>query len=86
MTVEVVATRGDCWVTITADGEEVYTSTPSLVLGESAGPFTADESMSIVLGNAYAVDLVVNGQKLGPIGDEGEVVTVTLPNDAEALL
>jgi cytoskeleton protein RodZ len=85
MEVTIDAVRGDCWVTVTADGAEVYTSTPSLTTGDSAGPFTAEESMSIVLGNAHAVDIVVNGKKIGPIGDEGEVVTVTLPDDIESL-
>ena len=83
--VTIEAVRGDCWVTVTADGDEVYTSTPSLATGDSAGPFTAQESMSIVLGNAHAVDIVVNGETVGPIGEEGEVVTVTLPDDFESL-
>lgn len=79
------AVRGDCWVTVTADGTEVYTSTPSLTAGDNAGPFTAEENMSIVLGNAYAVDIVVNGKRIGPVGKQGEVVTVTLPDDVESL-
>jgi cytoskeleton protein RodZ len=85
MEVTINAVRGDCWVTVTADGTEVYTSTPSLTAGDSAGPFTAEQTMSIVLGNAYAVDIVVNGKKIGPVGDQGEVVTIRLPDDIESL-
>ena len=83
---EIVAVRADCWVTVTADGAKVYTSTPSLAVGERAGPFTAEESMDIVLGNAYGVDLIVNGRRFGPLGEQGEVSTINLPEDIESLL
>jgi hypothetical protein len=55
-------------------------------VGERAGPFTAEESMDVVLGNAYGVDLVVNGRRIGPIGAEGEVATINLPEDIKSLL
>jgi len=83
---EVIATRADCWVTITADGAKVYTSNPPLAVGQRAGPFTAEESMDVVLGNAYGVDLIVNGRRLGPLGEQGEVTTINLPEDVESLL
>ena len=83
---EIVASRADCWVTVTADGATVYTSNPPLALGQRAGPFTAEESMDIVLGNAYGVDLIVNGRRLGPLGAQGEVTTINLPEDIESLL
>lgn len=85
-TVEIVAARGNCWVDVTADGKNVYTSPGSGVpLGESVGPFSADESMDIVLGNAGAVDLVVNGQTYTNLGGSGEVITIKLPRDVETL-
>ena len=83
---EVVATRADCWVTVTADGASVYTSNPPLAVGQRAGPFQAEESMDVVLGNAYGVDLIVNGRRLGPLGAQGEVTTINLPEDVESLL
>ena len=83
---EIVAERADCWVDVTADGTRVYTSNPPLALGQRAGPFTADESMDIVLGNAYGVDLIVNGRRLGPLGEQGEVMTINLPEDIKSLL
>ncbi|CAN5632904.1 helix-turn-helix domain-containing protein [soil metagenome] len=83
---EVVAARADCWVTVTADGATVYTSSPPLTVGQRAGPFQAEESMDVVLGNAYGVDLVVNGRTLGPLGEQGEVATINLPEDIKSLL
>ncbi len=85
MTVEVDAMRGECWVQIDADGSTIYTSTPSLVPGDREGPFTAQESMTIILGNPYAVDLIINGQRIGPVGEPGIPLTITLPDDAEEL-
>jgi hypothetical protein len=84
--VEIVATRADCWVTVTADGADVYTSNPPLAVGQRAGPFTAEESMDIVLGNAYGVDLIVNGRRFVDLGDSGEVTTINLPEDARSIL
>jgi hypothetical protein len=57
-----------------------------LAVGQRAGPFTAEESMDVVLGNAYGVDLVMNGRRLGPLGGQGEVTTINLPEDIESLL
>jgi cytoskeleton protein RodZ len=83
---EIVAVRADCWVDVTADGTRVYTSNPPLAVGQRAGPFRADESMDVVLGNAYGVDLIVNGRRLGPMGEEGQVITISLPEDIKSLL
>jgi hypothetical protein len=84
--VEVVAKRADCWVSVDADGVSVYSSTPPLAVGERAGPFSANESMDIVLGNAYGVDLIINGHRFGPFGNQGEVTTINLPQDVKTLL
>jgi hypothetical protein len=84
--VEIVAKRAECWVSVDADGVSVYSSTPPLGIGERAGPFAANESMDIVLGNAYGVDLIINGQRFGPFGNQGEVTTINLPEDVKSLL
>jgi cytoskeletal protein RodZ len=81
--VEIVAVRDECWIDITADGENVFTGL--LAVGESAGPFSADDEMGILLGNAIGVDLIINGRRIGPVGGQGEVKTIKLPDDAEAL-
>jgi cytoskeleton protein RodZ len=82
--VEIVAARADCWIDVTADGLKVYQRT--LAVGERAGPFSAEESMSLVLGNAYGVDLILNGRRIGPLGESGQVLPITLPDDAKELL
>jgi cytoskeleton protein RodZ len=77
---EVVATTGRCWTTVTADGEEVFTGT--LEVGQSE-TFTAEEKMNVVLGNAGGVELKVNGQDIGSPG--GTVVNFSLPEDVDSL-
>jgi hypothetical protein len=82
---QVVASRADCWVDVTADGVGVYAQV--LTVGQRTASFSADTSMDVVLGNAYGVDLVVNGHKLtGPFGASGDVVTISLPEDIKTLL
>jgi cytoskeleton protein RodZ len=86
ITVEIIAARDACWVDVTADGSHVYTSPGSgLPIGETAGPFTAEDRMDIVLGNAGAVDIVINGRTVKELGEPGEVLTLKLPQDVEAL-
>jgi cytoskeleton protein RodZ len=86
MEVVIVATRAECWVTVQADGVDIYTSSPSMQVGQRAGPFRADESMDILLGNPYGVDLIVNGRRFGPMGGSGDPITINLPEDVKALL
>jgi Helix-turn-helix domain/Domain of unknown function (DUF4115) len=86
MEVEVVAKRAECWVSVQADGVDLYTSSPSLQVGDRVGPFRADESMDIVLGNPYGVDLIINGSRFGPMGEAGLPITVNLPEDVKSLL
>ena len=77
---EIVATSGRCWTTVSADGEEVFTGT--LEIGQSE-TFTAEEKMDVVLGNAGGVELTVNGQDIGSPG--GTVVNFSLPQDVDTL-
>jgi cytoskeleton protein RodZ len=77
---EIVATTGRCWTTVTADGEEIFTGT--LEVGQRE-EFTAEEKMDVVLGNAGGVELVVNGQNIGSPG--GTVVDFSLPQDVDSL-
>lgn len=85
--VTIEATNEACWVDVTADDVNVYTSPSNgLQVGESAGPFTAEEEMTIILGNAGGVELIVNGKRIGPLGNSGEVLTLNLPEDVEELI
>jgi cytoskeleton protein RodZ len=76
---EITAVSGSCWVSVVADGTEV---TPpggiTLAIGDEL-TFRAEEDMDIRFGNANAVDVTVNGQKLGDLG--GVVVDLNLPED-----
>ncbi|MGH2700638.1 MAG: helix-turn-helix domain-containing protein [Actinomycetota bacterium] len=76
---EVVAANGDCWMDVTADGENIYSET--LPAGESV-TFDAEDSMDIVLGLPASVELIVNGQNIGSPGG-ADVVTLKLPEDID---
>jgi cytoskeleton protein RodZ len=78
---EINATREPCWVLVTADGVQVYSDT--LDVGQSQR-FTAEDELTIVFGYPAGVDLVVNGQNLGPPGGV-RPVTLQLPDDLESL-
>ena len=76
---KVVAANGDCWMDVTADGENIYSET--LVAGDSV-TFDAEDSMDIVLGLPASVELIVNGQNIGSPGG-ADVVTLNLPEDID---
>ncbi len=82
--VEIVATKADCWVDVTADGQSIFSQT--IPLGSGSGTLHADRQMNIVLGNAGGVELIVEGKRIRDIGGEGEVVDLTLPRDLERFL
>jgi cytoskeleton protein RodZ len=77
---EIVASTGRCWTTVTADGDEIFTGTLEVGQRET---FTAEEKMDVVLGNAGGVELIVNGQNVGSPG--GTVVDFSLPQDVDSL-
>jgi len=81
MEVEVVAATNDCWIDVTADGENVFSGT--ITEGDSE-VFRAEEEMAIVLGLPDAVELIVNGQNVGSPGGN-DPVTVKLPDDLETV-
>ncbi|MDQ1712945.1 MAG: hypothetical protein QOE45_2395 [Frankiaceae bacterium] len=59
------------YVTVTADGKKTY---QGLMTFPSQQDFTAKKTIHLVIGNAAAVRLVVNGRDLGSPGRPGEVV------------
>jgi cytoskeletal protein RodZ len=68
------------WVQVTnSSGAVMYTGT--LTSGQTKY-FRDSKSLSVVIGNAAAVDLVVNGQDLGVAGTDGQVLHETFrPGD-----
>ncbi|HWL37710.1 MAG TPA: helix-turn-helix domain-containing protein [Frankiaceae bacterium] len=80
MRVTIAAARS--WVTVRADGKVIFQGTMNA--GETKD-FTAKRGMGVVLGNAGAVRLVVNGKDLGSPGRNGEVVRLNFtPGDPTA--
>ncbi len=68
------------WVQVTnASGAVLYTGT--MTTGQTKY-FRDSHQLSVVIGNAAAVDLVVNGQDLGTAGSDGQVLHQTFrPGD-----
>jgi cytoskeletal protein RodZ len=65
-----IEARQDCWLTVTVDGESVFTRT--LKAGESQ-EFKGQELIYIKVGNAGGIDITYNGKKIEPIGGNWEV-------------
>jgi len=61
-----------CWMRVTVDGNPAFEGT--LTAGQSKR-FEGKEKIYIRVGNAGAVEALLNGQNLGLLGDPGEVVS-----------
>jgi cytoskeletal protein RodZ len=80
---KIIASRERCWVQVNADGSTTPAYSGVLELGQSHS-FSAQKYMTVVLGNARGVDLVVNGKNIGSPG--GIVRTLRIPQDVKTLL
>jgi cytoskeleton protein RodZ len=78
---KVVAANDRCWMQAYVDGTE----TPQLILelGQSQ-TYHAEKDITLLLGNARGVELVVNGRNIGSPG--GIVKTIKLPDDIDSLV
>jgi cytoskeletal protein RodZ len=75
VTVKISAEGGVSWVQATDhNGKRLFQG--SLKKGDSQ-TFTDDKKIKLVVGNAGAVQLFVNGKDLGAAGDDGQVVRLT---------
>jgi cytoskeletal protein RodZ len=63
-----------CWILVTADSKIVYEGTPRV--GETL-TWNADRNITLRVGNAFGVDITVNGQPQGKLGGDGEVLEKT---------
>jgi cytoskeletal protein RodZ len=72
--VVVVTATGTSWISGSEGATQVFQGT--LQPGESQ-EFTDPEEVRVVIGNAGAVELTVNGRDLGSPGGDGEVVRLT---------
>jgi cytoskeleton protein RodZ len=75
VTVKVSAQGGTSWIQATdGNGKQLYQN--SLKRGESM-TWTDDKKIKLVVGNAGAVKLFVNGKDIGLAGDDGQVAHLT---------
>jgi len=63
-----------CWTLITADGKDIYEGIPKN--GETM-TWKANQTLVIKVGNADAVNLILNGRDVDKIGGKGEVIVKT---------
>jgi cytoskeletal protein RodZ len=73
-----VMTTETVWLLITADDSEPKEMT--LRPGETV-TFQADEGFSLKLGNAGGAKVVFNGKDMGNLGEKGQVINLTLPEN-----
>ncbi len=72
VTVKLDADKGKSWVVVTGnDGKTMF---EGLMNKGDSKNFTDDKRISLVLGNAGAVHMWVNGKDLGPAGGDGQIV------------
>ena len=83
VTVKLVAGPDKSWVTA-KDGNGKSLFSNNLEAGQDQ-TFTDPKKITLVIGNAGAVHLFVNGKDLGPAGQDGQVVHLTYtPGDPQA--
>ncbi|MFJ1706111.1 helix-turn-helix domain-containing protein [Kitasatospora sp. NPDC088346] len=83
VTVKLVAEKGKSWVTA-KDGKGKSLFSNNLDTGQDQ-TFTDPAKITLVIGNAGAVHVYVNGKDLGPAGTDGQVVHLTYtPGDPQA--
>ncbi|MCM0760121.1 MULTISPECIES: RodZ domain-containing protein [Sporomusa] len=66
--------NSQCWTQVMADGKEIYEGIPKR--GESL-TWEAVNTLTAKFGNAGAVEVVYNGNAVGKIGGNGEVIVKT---------
>ena len=75
LVVKVSATRGTTWLYVSnQDGTSLFSG--QIRKGKSK-EFSATEKLNLRVGNAGGVDITLNGENVGPIGANGEVVNLT---------
>lgn len=65
---------GDCWTRVITDGKMAF---EGMINAGQTLAWEGNNSVSVLLGNAGAVQLVMNGQSIGALGADGDVVEKT---------
>ena len=77
--IELVASRGATWLFATnQDGKVLFSGT---IRKGNSKVFNEAEQVNLRVGNAGGVDISVNGENVGSIGANGEVVNLTYNAD-----
>ncbi len=81
--VKLTAGKGTSWISaIGSNGRSLF---QGLLRSGQSRTFTDDKKVSLVIGNAGAIDMFVNGKDLGPAGGNGQLVrTAFTPGDPQA--
>ena len=77
--IELVASRGTTWLYATNEDGEVLFS--GMIRMGSSKNFIQPEQVNLRVGNAGGVDISVNGENVGSVGANGEVVNLTYNAD-----
>jgi len=78
-----LTTTGESWVLVSnGNGDSLF---EGLMPADDSKTFTDDKRINLVLGNAAAVRMFVNGKDLGPAGGDGQIVRTSFtPGDPQA--
>ena len=77
LTIEIYPS-GPCWVSLTADGEELLAG---VVSPSQRRVFQADEGFVLSVGDAGLFNFSINQQPARPLGRDGQMVTVEIDHD-----
>lgn len=72
--------RRDAWVRVLVDGSEVF---QGLLSPGDSRTYEGDEEVRVRIGEPAAVELTVNGEHVGTVGDPGQPVWVTVDEDGD---
>jgi cytoskeleton protein RodZ len=78
-----VAALERTWLSVAADGKEVYTG---ILLASQSKSLEGQERARIRTGNAGGVEVTFNGKKLGPLGSKGQVRTIVFKKDGYRII
>ena len=70
-----LTTTEPVWVSIKSDGTHTYSGT---IEGHESRQFGASHKMTVLVGNAGALHISLNGKPVGPIGSRGEIRLLVL--------
>jgi cytoskeletal protein RodZ len=69
------------WLSVTADGETVFEGTSEAGFEET---WTAEDTLVFTTGNAGGVEVSINGDEAVPVGQTGDVRTLTITPETDA--